>query len=76
RVLHKSEWLGFPPIAGPAKPRSAQLEEAITQALLRMDKDPEGRAVLSMLRLDGFEQQGPSVFDAIAEKVALVKALG
>ncbi|RME95830.1 MAG: phosphonate ABC transporter substrate-binding protein, partial [Alphaproteobacteria bacterium] len=76
RILHKSEWLGFPPVAGPAKPRSAQLEEAITQALLRMDKDPEGRAVLSMLRLDRFEQHGPSVFDAIAQKVALVKALG
>jgi phosphonate transport system substrate-binding protein len=41
-----------------------------------MNKDDEGRAVLKMLRLDGFGAEDPASFDAIASKAALVAAAG
>ena len=41
-----------------------------------MANDPEGRAVLQMLRLDGFGAEDPSLFDAISAKAALVAAAG
>lgn len=76
RILRKSEWLGFPPIAGSSEPRDAESVSLITKALLNMDKDEEGLAVLQMLRLDGFEEQVPTVFELIAKKLARVRSLG
>jgi phosphonate transport system substrate-binding protein len=76
RVLKTSEWLGFPPIAAPKNPTNEMRLSALTKALLTMDSDAEGRAVLQMLRLDGFGSEDPSLFDAIAAKAALVAAAG
>jgi len=76
RILRKSEWLGFPPVAASTEPRDAESVRQITTALLQMDKEPDGRAILQLLRLDRFERQEPSVFDKIAEKVAQVQSLG
>jgi phosphonate transport system substrate-binding protein len=50
--------------------------DALTNALLRMSADAEGRAVLQMLRLDGFGTEDPKLFDAISTKAALVAAAG
>lgn len=75
RVLRKSELLGFPPVAGPAEPRDPRGTERLTEALLAMESDPEGRAILHMLRLDRFSAEEPSVFDAIAEKMRKVHKL-
>jgi len=76
RVLRTSEWLGFPPIAAPRYPASEDRLASLTAALLAMATDGEGRAVLAMLRLDGFAREDPSLFDTIAAKAALVAAAG
>jgi phosphonate transport system substrate-binding protein len=76
RILGASEWLGFPPIAAPKTPIDEVRLKALTAALLRMSEDAEGRAVLQMLRLDGFGAEDPKLFDAISTKAALVAAAG
>lgn len=76
RIVWRSEWLGFPPVASPkslsADPRLSRFREAI----LSMQDEPEGRRVLDMLRLDGFVPADPSLFDAIAAKVETVRRSG
>ena len=76
RVLTASELLGFPPIAAPRVPLDQVRLNALIKALWEMNKDDEGRAVLKMLRLDGFGAEDPASFDAIASKAALVAAAG
>ena len=76
RVLRASEWLGFPPIAAPKVPIDQVRLNVFTKALWEMDGDEEGRAVLKMLRLDGFGAEDTASFDAIAAKAALVAASG
>jgi phosphonate transport system substrate-binding protein len=70
RILKASEWLGFPPIAAPRVPVDQTRLKALTKALWEMHKDDEGRAVLRMLRLDGFGAEDPASFDAIASSGA------
>ena len=76
RILRASEWLGFPPIAAPKTSIDQVRLNVFTKALWEMDGDEEGRAVLRMLRLDGFGAEDPASFDAIASKAALVAASG
>ena len=76
RVLKASEWLGFPPIAAPRTPVERARLNVFTKALWEMNGDEEGRAVLKLLRLDGFGAEDPASFDAIASKAALVAASG
>lgn len=76
RILRASEWLGFPPIAAPKTPIDEVRLKALTSALLKMSEDVEGRAVLQMLRLDGFAAEDPKLFDTISTKAALVAAAG
>lgn len=75
-ILRRSEWLGFPPIAAPRHPPDPQALAALTEALARMNEDEDGKAVLAMLRLDGFAPQEASLFDPIAAKAALVAGTG
>lgn len=76
RVLRRSEWLGFPPLAAPRTPVDEGRLAALTDAFLKMAEDPEGRAALAMLRLDGFATEPPSLFDPIAAKAELVAGSG
>ncbi len=76
RILRRSEWLGFPPIAAPRIAVDERRLAALTAALLQMGNDPDGRAALSMLRLDGSAIEPPALFDPIAVKAALVAASG
>ncbi|WP_441277263.1 substrate-binding domain-containing protein [Tardiphaga sp. 172_B4_N1_3] len=76
RVLKASEWLGFPPIAAPRLPIDADRLKELTRALHRMRQDPEGRAVLGLLKLDGFEAQEAKLYDPIAAKAALIAEAG
>lgn len=76
RVLRKSEWLGFPPIAcGKSRPSDLSVEN-LAAAFVGMSSDPEARRVLAMLHLDGFTRSPPSLFDAIAAKMNYVRGLG
>ncbi len=76
RVLWKSEWLGFPPIACAKALGETALAAAIRRALATMGADPAGRDVLDMLRLDGFTAGEPALFEGIARNYDLVRALG
>jgi phosphonate transport system substrate-binding protein len=76
RVLRRSEWLGFPPIAAPKSPIDPRRVAVLKDALLRMHADANGRAVLAMLRLDGFSAENPALFDTIAAKATFVAQAG
>jgi phosphonate transport system substrate-binding protein len=75
KVIRKSELLGFPPVACLATQSASVSVDLMRKALLAMGDDPEGRAVLSMLRLDGFVEEPPSLFDPIASKMRLVRSI-
>lgn len=76
RVLRRSEWLGFPPVACARAARHSEAVVAIQRALLTMADDPAGRQALDMLRLDGFTAGEPSLFDGIARKYERIRSLG
>lgn len=76
RILRRSEWLGFPPIAaGKLRPSGMSVTE-LADAFVGMNSDPDGRRVLELLRLDRFTESGPSLFDAIAAKMVYVRSAG
>jgi phosphonate transport system substrate-binding protein len=75
KVIRKSELLGFPPVACLSTQSASVSVDLMRKALLAMGGDPEGRAVLSMLRLDGFVEEPRSLFDPIAAKMRLVRSI-
>lgn len=75
KVMLKSELLGFPPVACLASQAESSDVKALRSALLAMRDDPEGKSVLSMLRLDGFAEEPPALYAPIAAKMRLVRSL-
>lgn len=75
RVLHRSEPLGFPPVAAARLRSGGRRTAALAAALLTMHEQPLGQEVLALLRLDGFVPSEPALFDSIAERVALLRRL-
>jgi phosphonate transport system substrate-binding protein len=73
RVIRRSEWLGFPPIACHQSVRGTALVEGIADAFLSMARNAMGQEILAMLHLDGFAPGAPSLFDGIAAKYELVR---
>jgi phosphonate transport system substrate-binding protein len=73
RVVHRSEWLAFPPVASAAAVISDPGPRLIRAALLAMSNDEDGKAVLRMLRLDGFQEAPASLYEPIRVKVAAVR---
>ncbi|APG95473.1 PhnD/SsuA/transferrin family substrate-binding protein [Sinorhizobium americanum] len=76
KVLVKSDWYGFPPIAAPARLKGTAAFERLRSAFLGMVSDPVGRSLLGRLQLDGFVDAPPSTFDGIAANIELVRRLG
>jgi phosphonate transport system substrate-binding protein len=76
RVVRKSEWLGFPPVACAKLAEHTALAADIRRALVAMGEDPAGRKVLDLLRLDGFTPGDAGLFDGIAHNYDLVRSLG
>lgn len=74
RVVSKSEWLGFPPIACPAGEETTNVTVDVRNALIDMSATEQGRKVLALLRLDGFRVEPPELFDGIARKMRKVRA--
>ncbi|MBC7284688.1 PhnD/SsuA/transferrin family substrate-binding protein [Hoeflea sp.] len=70
RVLRRSQWLGFPPIATSRKMAGSAKTGALQKALVEMAASPQGREVLDLLRLTGFEMPQEKAFDGIADMVA------
>lgn len=69
KPVQKSDWLGFPPVAALRSRMDEPAIRAFTDALRTMADDPDGRAVLALLHLDGFAAAEPSLFDGIAAQV-------
>jgi phosphonate transport system substrate-binding protein len=76
RVVRRSDPLGFPPFAAPAQPRDAGVIRAFRAALASMADAEDGRAILATLRLDGFVDAPPSLFDGIAELLREAERVG
>lgn len=73
RVIARSDWLGFPPIACLRNRADSPHMRALAGALAQMDLSEDGRAVLTLLQLDGFQAASPELFDGIA---ALARTVG
>lgn len=76
KVIRRSEWLGFPPIAAPVRGMTPERLALLRQAFGDMASDPTGREVLDLLRLDGFTEGSRSLFDPIRAKVDKIDGQG
>lgn len=76
RVVVKSAWNGFPPIAAPARLQGSPTFARIRAAFINMDGDQEGRSVLRRLRLDAFAEEPPSLYAGIQASMDLVRRIG
>ncbi len=65
RVVRRSEWLGFPPVACLTAREDAPALRAFGAALTSMRDHPDGCKVLGMLRLDGFQTAPRTLFNPI-----------
>jgi phosphonate transport system substrate-binding protein len=75
RIVRASEWLPFPPVAFAASAAGSDMAARFRGALTGMADDADGRAVLRMLRLDGFRLGDMALYDPVAAKVAAVRGL-
>ena len=64
KVIQRSETFGFPPLVYRIG-IDPELRERMTQALLTMDQDSEGRALLSELMLDRFITASSDLYDNV-----------
>lgn len=76
RILLKSSWHGFPPVAASVRLKDSPTFTTIRKALLEMEQDPIGRSVLRRLRLDGFIVASEGSYDSISTNIATVRRLG
>jgi len=75
KVVWRSEWLGFPPVATSRTQSKSPRLRALKTALLEMSNNALGRSVLETLRLDTFKDVPDALFERIAVKVAQVQNL-
>jgi phosphonate transport system substrate-binding protein len=75
RVVRRSELMGFPPVACTRERVATPDTLKLRRAMLSMADDDEGREVLRLLRLDGFVVGAEGLFDTVAEKLRIVRAL-
>ncbi len=72
RILRKSEWFGFPPVATSRALADSDAIRALRLALLNSPDSEDGQRMLHLLRLTGFCEAEPSLFDLVAEKVMVL----
>lgn len=65
RIVWRSPDYGFPPIVASRGVPQAEFAQ-MQRILLDMKTDPQGRALLGRLRLDGFIQGEPALYDGVA----------
>lgn len=66
RIVWRSPDYGFPPIVASSGVSHADFAQ-MQRLLLDMKADPQGRALLGRLRLDGFIEGEPALYDGVAE---------
>lgn len=76
KVISKSEWLGFPPIACPKAIEGSELIARVQSVLNGARADKRAAGLLSRLRLDGFAAPPRGLYQPIAEKAEVVRRLG
>lgn len=64
RIIRRSQTFGFPPLVYRTG-IDERLRAGMTEALLTMDRDPDGRALLAELALDRFIAASPSLYDGV-----------
>ncbi|MHB9145126.1 MAG: substrate-binding domain-containing protein [Symbiobacteriia bacterium] len=64
RVIYRSEPFGTPPVVVNPKLDPA-LKQQLTQALLNMDQDPQGKRILASLMIDAFIQPDDKSYDPV-----------
>lgn len=76
RIVRRSDWYGFPPVACAAATVGSERTEKLRRALLSLHETDLGRTALAALRLDAFAAEPASLFDPVAANFALVRGLG
>lgn len=74
-VVWKSAFHGFPPIVSARAASHPRIDE-LQAALLTMNADDSGRALLAALNLDGFAAGSPALFESIRQLARGVPASG
>ncbi len=67
RVVWQSNGFGFPPMVAHIYSVDESDFSEMQQMLLAMPENPEGKALLKRLNLDGFSVQSPTLYDNVAE---------
>ncbi|MEQ9328954.1 MAG: PhnD/SsuA/transferrin family substrate-binding protein [Rhodospirillales bacterium] len=75
RVLRRSQWLGFPPVATSKRTAGTDEAHALQKSLVEMAANPQGREVLGLLRLTGFTMPEEAIYDGIADMVARLRSV-
>ena len=73
RVIHKSEWLGFPPVCARSDRMQTPLLQSFRTSLFEFADTKLGSEVLKLLRLDGFIDAEPSIYDGIAARMQMLE---
>lgn len=75
RVVSRTESYGFPPLVA-RRGLGVQTRHVVQDALLGMSQDAEGAALLARLKLDGFIEGEPGLYDGIRRMMAVVRGTG
>ncbi len=76
KVIWKSEWFGFPPIACRRGQLATDKVQLLQSALTGMTKTAGGNDILAMLQLDGFTVGDASLYDGIRRRIEILDAAG
>lgn len=69
KIIRKSDWFGFPPIVVSKRFTKPQQAAALKAALLSSGETEAGRAMLKYLRLSGFIDTDPALFDSVKRNI-------
>lgn len=74
KVVWKSEWFGFPPIACQRSQLPTEIVQSLQAALINISNTADGMAILEMLQLDGFTVGAENLFDDIRRRIEVLDA--
>ena len=75
KIVRKSDWFGFPPIAVSKRFAQTKKVNALKLAFLSSSEAEAGRAMLDYLRLTGFVNAKPALYDSVKRNVDRLGAL-
>lgn len=72
KIIHRSQQFGIPPVVVPPG-LSSYMKSAIRDVFLNMHLDPEGKTILSAMKIDRFVEVPDSNYDSIRAMRAFIK---